>query len=83
MKAILLSFLYLFYFFVVFLRNRSPRDARTTRAFTAKKRRLVPISFMFFGAKLKAAKRQGCRFTAAQGIEAVSFFAGGKKDTSG
>jgi hypothetical protein len=32
--------------------------------------------------KLKAVKRQGCRFTAAQGIEAVSFFAGGKKDTS-
>jgi hypothetical protein len=32
--------------------------------------------------KLKAVKRQGCRFTAAQGIEAVSFFAVGKKDTS-
>jgi hypothetical protein len=27
--------------------------------------------------------RQGCRFKAAQGIEAVSFFAAGKKDTSG
>jgi hypothetical protein len=29
-----------------------------------------------------AVKRHGCRFTAAQGIEAVSFFAAGKKDTS-
>ncbi|MDR1353093.1 MAG: hypothetical protein LBK05_07410 [Treponema sp.] len=37
----------------------------------------------FCGTKLKAVKRHGGRFTAAQGIEAVSFFAGGKKDTSG
>ncbi|MDR1128049.1 MAG: hypothetical protein LBL20_01955 [Treponema sp.] len=36
----------------------------------------------FCPAKLKAVKRQGCRFTAAHGIEAVSFIAEGKKDTS-
>jgi hypothetical protein len=37
----------------------------------------------FGDANPEGAKRQGCRFAPAQGIEAVSFFATGKKDTSG